>query len=306
MQKIALGETWTLTNTAGTHTCPAPVPGDNFSALLSAGILPDPYQSRNELDVQWVGREDWVFSKTFDVPEAMTRLPHQFITFESLDSLAVIRLNGVELGRTDNMFRRVRFRVEKLLSLRNNLLEITFASAERSARELAESQPYPIPYMTYPVQSPHRNMIRKAQCHGGWDWGPCLMVAGIYGEVSLSASAGERIEGVHTDFTPSGPEWHMRVHTRLYAPAPGKTDLTVECAGQRTTEKVDLREGWQEVTLSLDVVNPDLWWPAGYGEQNLYTLRVISDNDEVKKKIGFRTAEVLTPEDDRGIGMIFK
>lgn len=305
MEKISLAGIWNLKNTGATHSCSVPVPGDNYSALLAARIIPDPYLERNEREVQWVGREDWIFSTRFDVTPAMLKHPHQFLTFETLDTLAEIRLNGVELGHTDSMFLLHRFRVETLLQIKDNILEITFRSAERTARALAENQPYPVPYMTYPVQSPHRNMIRKAQCHGGWDWGPCLMVSGIYGEVSLSASPGERIEGVHTDFRRDGSVWHMDVHTRLYSPARGTTNLTASCAGQRAARKVELTEGLQELTLTLEISNPDLWWPAGYGEQSLYDLTVESDHDEIHKKIGFRTAEVLTPEDDRGIGMVF-
>ncbi|MCG8608563.1 hypothetical protein MJD09_26700, partial [bacterium] len=54
------------------------------------------------------------------------------------------------------------------------------------------------------------------------------------------------------------------------------------------------------------IPQPDLWWPNGYGEQRLYKVTVKTDHDEAVKQIGFRTLQVVTPQDERGIGLIFK
>ncbi len=58
---------------------------------------------------------------------------------------------------------------------------------------------HPLPHNQMPVQSQHRNLVRKVQCHSGWDWGPCIMVAGIYGEIYLGATSLGRIEYVTTE-----------------------------------------------------------------------------------------------------------
>ena len=39
---------------------PMPIPGDNVSALLEAGLIPDPYEGTRELELQWIGRSGWV------------------------------------------------------------------------------------------------------------------------------------------------------------------------------------------------------------------------------------------------------
>ena len=76
-----------------------------------------------------------------------------------------------------------------------NTLRIEIASAEIAAEKEAKRLPYAIPHNYWPVQSPHRNLIRKVQCHSGWDWGPCLMVAGIE-KARLGASSLGRIESL--------------------------------------------------------------------------------------------------------------
>ena len=46
---------------------------------------------------------------------------------------------------------------------------------------------------------PNLNLARKVQCQGGWDWGICMPVSGLYGEVCLEGSNGVRIEHVYTE-----------------------------------------------------------------------------------------------------------
>ncbi|MBQ7458860.1 MAG: hypothetical protein IJS70_06790, partial [Bacteroidales bacterium] len=48
---------------------PVQIPGDVHSALLEAGLIEDPYYAFNELDNLWVGREDWVISRSFTMTE---------------------------------------------------------------------------------------------------------------------------------------------------------------------------------------------------------------------------------------------
>ena len=59
MTTIDLSGEWRLVRVATKEAVPARVPGDTHSALLAAGKIPDPYVGTNELDVQWVGKEDW-------------------------------------------------------------------------------------------------------------------------------------------------------------------------------------------------------------------------------------------------------
>ena len=97
--------------------------------------------------------------------------PSVYLHFDSMDTVAEVRVNGQIVGQSDNMFARRRFEVKDHLLVGSNAIEVRIRSAEREAAERVSQMPYEIPGSDYPVQSPHRNLVRKVQCHAGWDWG---------------------------------------------------------------------------------------------------------------------------------------
>ena len=60
-----------------------------------------------------------------------------------------------------------------------NVIRIQFHPVDQLAKERAEALPFPVPWAVGNNQIPHMNMVRKTQCHAGWDWGICLLVSGI-------------------------------------------------------------------------------------------------------------------------------
>ena len=176
------------------------IPGDVHSALLRKKIIPDPYYAFNEKDTLWVGNENWKISKTFTYKkEAGTS---SFLVFDSADTIFTVTLNGKKAGAGDNYFRIWRFDVSSLLKDGDNTIEIEFFSAEKAAAAIAKKLPYTIPCNPAPVFSPNRNLIRKIQCHAGWDWGPCLMVCGIYGSIGIETVQNGYIESVSVNTKP--------------------------------------------------------------------------------------------------------
>lgn len=305
--RIDLAGTWRLTRVQTKETLPAQVPGDTHSALLAAGTIPDPYVAMNELDVQWVGREDWVYGREFTVDKAFLAATSVYLNCDGLDTMAEIRINGRRVGATANMFVRCRLEVKPFLKAGRNAIEIRLHSAEAEAVAQAEKMPYPIPFGSNPVQSPHRNLVRKVQCHSGWDWGPCLMVAGIYGDISLTATDAGRIEYVYCDQQHVGTRCIVTVHCEFLAAAAGRTTLAVELAGQRVVQAVSLTSGLNQLAASVTVANPQLWWPNGHGAQPLYPLTVTVGDATITKKLGFRTLELITEEDKGGgLSMVFR
>jgi beta-mannosidase len=60
-----------------------------------------------------------------------------------------------------------------------------------------------------------------------------------------------------------------------------------------------------------DSVNPNLWYPAGYGEQSLYSLTVHALHrdmtlDTWEKKTGFRNSQLVQTRDDHGESFYFR
>lgn len=301
MQRIDLTGVWQMHKLGDTAVIPAQVPGDTHSALIAAGKIPDPYWATNELDVQWVGREDWVYTREFHVDPSLLEEQSVFLNCDSLDTIAEIAINGHAVGATDNMFRRYRFEVADVLRPGHNEISILFRSAENTAIARGKELPYEIPHSRYPVQSPHINLLRKVACHGGWDWGCCLMVAGIGGGIYLGATSLGRIEHVYTTQVHEAGRCVLEVVVEIHSPSGGLTSLEVQLEGIEVSKRVELRPGLQKVALTLVVDNPKLWWPSGYGAQPLYEMVVRAAGDTVRKRIGLRRLEVVTEEDDKGL-----
>ncbi len=306
MHKIILKDNWELIRVSDGKKIKINIPGDNITALLSAGLIQNPYYGKNELMLQWIGQEDWIFRTAFNLSPDYIENNNLFLNFDSIDTCSMIKLNGATVRETKNMFIRNRIEICEFAKAGSNVLELVIRSPEKQAAMLKKKLSYPIPHAEFPIQSGGRNLIRKTQCHGGWDWGPCLMVSGIYGEVSVNASPAERIDAVHTDFINNNNIWRMEITVQLYSPGKGKTRISAICANAETSLHTNLGKGRQDIKLNLEVSNPKLWWPAGHGAQPLYRLQINTENDSISKMIGFRTIEVVTAEDSRGTGMIFR
>ncbi|HUX51474.1 MAG TPA: glycoside hydrolase family 2 protein [Spirochaetia bacterium] len=315
MKTIELNGTWTIRTAAGAakanaslpgqvvnRAIPVSIPGDNLSALVAAGIASDPYYGRNELELQWIGRVDWLFEREFTVDDAVRNSPQVFLVFDSIDTVAEVSLNGTVVGSTDNMFVRQRYEVGSALKTGVNTVSVAIRSPEAVAAERAAALTYPIPHTDAPVQSPHRNLVRKVQCHGGWDWGPCLMVSGLYGSVRLEY-ASEVVEYVTTSLTRNGDDWSVRVSIDFTAAAAGNVAVSAQLAGASAEGVVQAVAGRNRHELVLTARRPELWWPVGYGGQKLYELSVKVGGESVSKQIGFRTVEVKAIDDELGRSM---
>ncbi len=316
MERLELHGSWELRRLSDGSARPMSVPGDFLSALVASGEAPDPFYDRNELDLRWVGREDWEATRTFEASDKLLSCRRVYLEFESIDTIAEVRLNDTTLGASANMFRRFRADVGGLLRSGLNSVSVSFSSPERTASERAAALPYPVPASVYPVSSPHRNLVRKAQCMGGWDWGPCLMTGGLYDGAALVGVDGPRIEYVRAvarrapDAGADGGDWLVDVTVELDAAAAGDAFLSMGLTGAGAARRIVVPAGASSVSEELRVASPRLWWPAGYGEQPLYELRVSvgpasgeGSAHEVRKRLGFRELRVDALEDEHGKSM---
>ncbi|OGV55901.1 MAG: hypothetical protein A2X49_07910 [Lentisphaerae bacterium GWF2_52_8] len=306
MRRIDLKGKWTLSQIGKKDKFAAQVPGDTHSALLEAGKIPDPYDKFNELDLQWIGREDWSYSRSFELKDEFLRAQSIFLNCDSLDTIAELFINGKLAGKSDNMFARLRLDVASFLKKGRNEIEIILKSAENEAVKRAKKLPYPVPHGINIVQSPNRNLVRKVQCHSGWDWGPCLMVSGIYGEIYLEAVETGRIDHVYTTQKHSKGHCEVEIFCEINSPNGGETDFEVSIGDLSSKKTCKLVPGFNLLSSKLSIKNPSLWWPNGYGEQALHDFTVKACGGMVKKKLGLRSLELINKEDAKGLSMFFR
>lgn len=305
MLKLDLAGKWKLRQSGEKEQIAANIPGDNYSALLAAGKIPDPYYRKNELDVQWVRDEDWEYSYDFEVSNQLLECDSVFLNMTMLDTFAVVFINDKKVCRGDNMFKRYRVEVRKHLHSGRNSIKILFKSAAKEALKESKKQVLIIPG-TSNNQVPHCNLIRKVQCHPGWDWGICLMVSGIYDEIYLQGINSARIEHVYTEQKHSKNSCVVNVVAELYAAKIGMTETEFTFNGEALKVSRNLKVGLNVVKAKFEVKNPELWWPAGSGDPNLYEIKVTTVDDSISRKVGLRTIEVVREKDAHGTGMKFR
>lgn len=278
---------------------PATVPGCVHTDLLAAELIPDPFVDDNETRLHWIGRSVWEYETVFEVdpPQPGERVD---LVCDGLDTIATITLNDVELGRTQNMHRAYRFDTAPALRAGRNRLTIRFDSAYEYAHGMAERfGPRPAAY-TEPF-----NFIRKMACNFGWDWGPTVVTAGIWRPIGLHRWAVARLDSVRPLVTVEDGTGVVEVHAAVPRLDPAAPLLVhVAIAGQRGTAR--LEPGATRATIRVEVPEPQLWWPRGYGEQARYPLEVTltteagEELDRWQRSVGFRSVRLVTDPDPFG------
>ncbi|MEU1024086.1 glycoside hydrolase family 2 protein [Streptomyces sp. NPDC005904] len=296
---VQLTEGWSLSHEGA--LLEARVPGCVHTDLLAAGLIPDPFLGTNELDVAWVGRRSWTYTRSLAAPQEGPA-PHERadLVFDGLDTAAHITLDGAELGRTRNMHRSHRFDVTG----RAGELRVTFASAYEEAaavRETTGERPnvYPEPFQ----------YIRKMACSFGWDWGPTVVTAGMWRPVRIERWSTARIARVRPLVTVAGTRGRVELRVDLERTAMGTGRPLV---AHTTVAGVQARAETtgDHLTLVLDVPDVRLWWPRGHGEQPLYDVELTLEDegaalDAWRRRIGFRTVEIDRSPDEHGTGFTF-
>lgn len=304
---IDLSGSWQLSDTQDGISCPMQIPGDVHSALLGEKLIPDPYFGANEEAVQWVAKRDWKIRRSFIAEQVADG--YWTLTLDEVDCIADVYLNGVLLGRLQNMFRRHRFEVAQHLCVGVNQIELHFHDAFAEGQRRYENHSIEMPYTRNGYRRAAMNFLRKTQCASGWDWNICLMPIGIYGEITLRRSALAVIEHVealqvhHAGNPDASVDVTVAVQLRSYGA--GTVCLEVEFDGELQRQDVAVTAGISSCQAVFKVTSPQLWWPAGQGEQPLYQLSVRMDGMLEQRRIGLRTITLITEKDDVGTSMKF-
>lgn len=315
MIKREIDKTFVMRIASEEQWYPATVPGSVYGDLLANGVMEDPYWRDNELKALEVMKEDFEYVGVFDGDEAVLNQEKIYLHFNGLDTLADVYLNNTILGSVNNMHREWEFDVTDVIRQNGNELRIIFHSPTRYIEE--EYKKEKIGGSEDAMRGFSR--LRKAHCMFGWDWGPRLPDAGIWREIYLIGVTGARLnsvsvtqrheqEGVYLGFKVfldqirdnSLIDWEkydMELKEEGYALRITVTDLTDE-----SSRTVRIFRGKTEEIL---IENPKLWWPNGYGEQNLYSVLVQLFNgdeeiDSWEKRIGLRTLTVRRSKDKFG------
>lgn len=294
-------EKWSFKNAKENKWLTASVPGTVHLDLMKNNIIPDPFKDENEKKVQWIENEDWDYQTTFNVSSNELKNQNIELVFEGLDTFSEIYLNGKLLQSTDNMFRKWTISVKQYLKIGGNILQVKFKSSVNEGKELAKKISFTMP------ESP-RSFVRKAQYQFGWDWGPRLVTAGIWKEVKLNFWNQAKLQNItieQKNLTSRKAE--LNIKAEIVTEENGKYRISVN----NKLLDIALKKGFNTVYIPYQIQNPKLWQPNGWGNPNLYDVKITLQKDkknidEKSEKIGLRTVELIQEKDEKGKSFYFK
>lgn len=288
---------------------PARIPGCVHLDLIRAGCIQHPNLGFAELDNEWIGEIDWVYTCSFVADAALIRHETVELVCEGLDTVCALRLNGHPIGQAANMFHAHRFDLRGALRAGENRLSIEFVSPLRYIRQQEArlgARPVNGDWGAYVF-------IRKMACNFGWDWGPRTPTAGIWRPLRICAWNGTVLGDLRLVVArrSDDPElWNVTASVEVRpASTPGAgvrlTGRIFDGDATLCEESID-HAGTDPAHMQFTVRRPRTWWPRGLGAQPLYGLNLVCMDshgkrlDRAERRFGFRTVTLRTDPDAHG------
>ena len=280
------------------------VPGDITKDLHSAGIIEDPFFGLNHLSLkEWLDK-DYIYSNEFFVDNIPTDKEDIFISFDGVDLFSDIYLNGVLLGKTDNMFKKYVYDIGVVIKAGKNIVEVHMHSTTKYMETL-DTKDY------FAVFNIPRILLRKEQCCFGWDWSPNIPGYGIWQDVTVYTESKAKIVDVYYIANAAGEATFcvdINYSVRSYYDNDGnfvevkkehedyiRVSVTKNPGNDFTDALVvQVPVNGHKAFVNLTRNDAQLWWPIGYGEHPLYGYKVelVRDGDVISAKagrLGYRT-----------------
>ena len=287
------------------------LPCDVHMPLVKYGKITDPNIAMGSFECQWVEERSWWFKKEFEVCDGdITRFGSELF-IETLDIHADLFLNGAYIGHHASAMYPFVKDVTPWLTIGKNVLLIRLTCGldtvdERDVKEVRDYVACEFRSRRKGRGDDRRTILRKPQYVYGWDQSPRLATCAIAGDVRIDffdevVVRDIRFETLSLDKNSANILAEATIDSReaLFA---RECEATFEVLFDGNTVYSQTKKylsqcGQNFIDFSFTLNDAKLWWPNGYGEQNLYTVRVIAKNmngAEHQKEIvtGVRTVEL--------------
>lgn len=300
---LTLNNGWEISRQGGSEQFTVDFPTDIHSSLLGSHLIEDPYWRDRETSLDWVHQSEWVAKRHFTIGGTISG--RYFLSLSGVDCQAVVSVNNQEVARLGNRFRRYDIDVSSVIAGGENQLSIVFLSNSAIAKELSDDSPFPVPYISWNNRIPHFNFLRKPQCDAGWDWNIALSPLGLYGQITLNRCDPIRLESftVRQQHANGNVCIDVELHTDVSEPV--EVEANVKLGRALSKKIVRLFPGENTTTLSVSIEKPRLWWPVGYGAQDMYDLEVGIGHLRTTCRIGLREINLITETDEIGSRFVF-
>jgi hypothetical protein len=275
----------------------ATVPGTVLTTLVNDKVYPEPLYGdgmRPEHIPESLARTSYWYRTVVTVPKTYAGR-HVWLNFDGINYAATVWVNGTQVGTMRGAFARGKF----------DISAVAKPGTKAVVAVLVAAQPHP--------GDPHEHTLAAGMGKNGgmtardgptflstigWDWVPAVRDrdTGIWQKVYLSASGPVLLKD-------------PLVTTDLPLPRIDSADVAVETTVENVTDQpvsgvvkgnIETIAFEQPVTVAahstqvvkfdstttpaLHMANPRLWWPNGYGKQEMYTLHLAFEQQGVAQK----------------------
>lgn len=294
---------------------PATVPGTILTTLLNNKKIPDPFYGMNNEkipDIYKTGNDYYTYWFVKDFEEKAVGNEQVWLQFRGINYKAEIYLNGKKVNQKilEGMHLRAQYNITKLLSStgKNRIAVIVY--------------PPDFPGNANGGQGGDGTIAKglTTQYTAGWDWIQPTRDrnTGIWDKVTIEKTHSIKIQNPHVVTLVPGKRLPdakqqpatIKVSVEVENPTgkPISGILQYEMAGKLVKKNVTISPANTEVRLpDLVLENPKLWWPNGYGKQELYPLNIkfVSGNQVLDQEIlnvGIRQIDNIWNEETKSMG----
>ena len=298
------------------NSMPATVPGTVLTTLLNNKKVPDPFYGMNNekiADVYHTGNDHYTYWFVKDFDERATGNEQVWLQFRGINYKAEIYLNGKKVNPKTQvgMHLRAQYNITKLLAAngKNRLAVIVY--------------PPDFPGNPNGGQGGDGTIAKglTTQYTAGWDWIQPTRDrnTGIWDKVTIEKTKSINLQNPHVVTLVPGKRLAMgkqnpatvKVTVEVENPT-GNTvsgTLQYEIAGKVIKQPATIAAN-QTTTVKLSdlqIENPKLWWPSGYGDQNLYDLKIkfvasAQVLDQEALKVGIRQIDNIWNDHTKSMG----
>ncbi len=301
---------------------PATVPGTVLTTLVNNHVYPEPLYGENMRAIpESLNKTSYWYRTSFAVPAAY-KGRHIWIHFGGINYTAEIWVNGHEAGTMRGAFIRGDFDISELVKPgRRAVLAV-----------LVAPQPHPgVPHEHNVANGVGKNGGETA-IDGptflstiGWDWLPAVRDrdTGIWLPVTMDSTGAVVVKDpfITADLAASHEAADLKVSATLEnkssKPVTGTLTGTIQLENAQgnpitfhksvtiAAKGIEAMALDSKSTPELHLSSPKLWWPNGYGPQNLYMLTLRFDvgpkaktSDTASRQFGIRKIEYQVPDSE--------
>lgn len=201
----------------------------------------------------------------------------RWLRFNGVCYAGDVFLDGAYIGQTEGYFTHHRFEVTDLIA--ESTRAVLAVEVRAPSTQVSEDQRDLTGWWTHGPGMPEQ-------------WNP----AGIWQPVVVVDTGPVAIRHFRALCTSADAKnAQILLRAVLFSSGSDEVTLTTDVAGTTHYETHTVAAGENQVEWSIDVPDPELWWPTGHGGQPLFDVEVVARSstgdvtDRKRRRIGFRT-----------------